>query len=382
MKCITPMVRYYQEYSLEEKLYMKQNDIKQYNKILPRSYVLDRLDKDENYYTHVQKKNEELKKNGSKYRIGLVPCKKCWACRLNYSAEWATRIMNEVQYHENNYFITLTYDEQHVPKLKEITYKDKDGKEHTIRNKGQFKNTLNPDDIKRFINSIRKHFERLGHKGVKYYLCGEYGQNGTTRPHYHIIFMNLPLNPEKFYDFHQDENLKMHWKTKEVEEIWGKGIIDVAMVEWADAAYVARYGTKLYINNGSVEEYAKSGMVREFVRCSRRPAIGLHFCEDNEFDLLYTDKITMKNFREDTVTVPLPSYYVRKLEEKYPEYIEMLKQDRMTMALRQQKLIKNATTVSDKELAERSAYEYARKGGLLKRENLDREWKDRVKISF
>jgi len=379
MQCVTPMIRMYQEYTFEEKQAMKNAGEKQFNKILPRSTVLEKLDKDENLYTHIIKKNEALKASGSRMRFGTIPCKKCWACRLNYSAEWATRIINEVQYYDDNYFVTLTYNPDNVPILNEITYKDKDGNDRTIKNNGNFDYSLQPKDVRTFINSLRKYFERQGHKGIKYYLAGEYGENG--RPHYHIILINLPLDVKQFHDFHQDENLKMHWKSREIEKIWKKGIIDVAFVEWADAAYVARYGTKLFINNGTAEDYAQRGMVREFTRCSRNPAIGLRYCRDNEYDLLRTDKIIMKNSSEKTVNVKLPNYYMKKLEESYPEYIDQVKQDRQTQAIRAHLLKKSMTNVTDKVLKERDAQEIARRGGLLKRENIDRDWKDRVKIS-
>lgn len=379
MQCVTPMIRMYQEYTFDEKQAMKSAGEKQFNKILPRSMVLEKLDKDENLYTHIIKKNEALKASGSRIRFGTIPCKKCWACRLNYSAEWATRIVNEVQYHDNNYFVTLTYDTEHVPILDKITYKDKDGIDRTIKNNGNFNYSLQPKDVRTFLNSLRKYFERQGHNGIKYYLAGEYGQGG--RPHYHLILINLPLDVKQFHDFHQDENLKMHWKSRELEKIWNKGIIDVAFVEWANAAYVARYGTKLFINNGTTEDYAQRGMVREFTRCSRNPAIGLRYCRDNEYNLLRTDKIIMKNSSEKTVNVKLPNYYMKKLEESYPEYIDQVKQDRQTQAIRAHLLKKSMTNVTDKELKERDAQEIARRGALLKRENIDKEWKDRVKIS-
>ena len=44
-----------------------------------------------------------------------IPCGKCSGCRLQRSREWANRCMLELEYHKSSYFVTLTYDEAHVP---------------------------------------------------------------------------------------------------------------------------------------------------------------------------------------------------------------------------------------------------------------------------
>ena len=47
-----------------------------------------------------------------------IPCGRCIGCRLERSRQWANRCMLELQYHESSYFVTLTYDDEHVP----VTY--------------------------------------------------------------------------------------------------------------------------------------------------------------------------------------------------------------------------------------------------------------------
>ncbi len=44
-----------------------------------------------------------------------LPCGQCVACRLNHSRQWATRMVHEAYMHEHNSFITLTYDNEHLP---------------------------------------------------------------------------------------------------------------------------------------------------------------------------------------------------------------------------------------------------------------------------
>ena len=45
-----------------------------------------------------------------------IPCGKCLGCRLEYSRQWANRCMLELGYHESSWFVTLTYDDAHLPR--------------------------------------------------------------------------------------------------------------------------------------------------------------------------------------------------------------------------------------------------------------------------
>ena len=44
-----------------------------------------------------------------------VPCGQCYGCRLQYSREWANRCMLEASEYSSNFFLTLTYDDEHLP---------------------------------------------------------------------------------------------------------------------------------------------------------------------------------------------------------------------------------------------------------------------------
>ena len=44
-----------------------------------------------------------------------IPCGQCIGCRLDHSNEWASRCMLEMKKYDKNCFLTLTYDEEHVP---------------------------------------------------------------------------------------------------------------------------------------------------------------------------------------------------------------------------------------------------------------------------
>lgn len=109
-----------------------------------------------------------------------VPCNQCFQCKIRRVNEWVFRIRWE---EENNsvssYFVTLTYNTQHVPLTP-----------HGFM-------TLHKPDVQKFFKRLRKlHSPTL--PPIKYFLCGEYG-GVTSRPHYHAIILNVS-HPDLFGD--------------------------------------------------------------------------------------------------------------------------------------------------------------------------------------
>ena len=47
--------------------------------------------------------------------IRELPCGQCMACRLNHARMWSIRISHEASCHTHNVFLTLTYDDEHLP---------------------------------------------------------------------------------------------------------------------------------------------------------------------------------------------------------------------------------------------------------------------------
>lgn len=101
----------------------------------------------------------------------LLPCNHCIGCRLDYSRRWADRMMLELDHSKKAIFVTLTYNNEHVPQS-DISY---DGE--YLGDNGAF--TLYRKDLQDFFKRVRK---ALPGKEVRYYAAGEYGSN-TDRPH-------------------------------------------------------------------------------------------------------------------------------------------------------------------------------------------------------
>ena len=63
--------------------------------------------------------------NYKRFPHGLdVPCGRCEACRRNKAQEWSIRLLHELKYFDKASFITLTYDDDHLPKNRSLDKND------------------------------------------------------------------------------------------------------------------------------------------------------------------------------------------------------------------------------------------------------------------
>ena len=269
----------------------------------------------------------------------------------------------ECSQHEHNYFVTFTYDDINIPIPESTEYNG-----ITYENDGTWMGSLFPDDIKKFINSLRRYILRKhNHDGIKVFWAGEYGET-TKRPHYHMILMNCPLDINQFYDFDVDPRGKLHWKSQELDHYWNKGFIDIGEVEFASAAYVARYCMKKITDDSDKTEYWSNGKMPEFVRMSRRPGIGMEYFEEN-YELIYkNDEILVKNFHGKTISVKPPKAWDKKFKDAHPDQWFQIQRSRKECSERSRKLIEEMTDMTDVQMLKMKAEEIITKGKQLPRE--------------
>lgn len=173
----------------------------------------------------------------------MLPCGKCEQCRIEQSSQYATRAIMESQKWPKNAFLTLTYDNEHLPK----------------------KRTLKKADLQKFWKRLRKSGEK-----IRYLACGEYGPT-TRRPHYHAIVFNYWPEDCQIHSLNHEEDIL--YTSKKLEKIWGNGYVIIAPVNYETCAYVARYVVKKAY--GLNKEFnIKQGLEPEFVLSSRRPGLG------------------------------------------------------------------------------------------------------------
>lgn len=333
MQCVTPMFRLY-EIGTNKTV-----------RIIPRKEVLGELTElnPNGIRNQLTRMNSEYLKRSQ--LIQTIPCGNCWACQLNYSAEWATRNMLETLEHDHCYFITLTYDDEHLPIAETMTYKEvhKIGDKIielpiTLENDGTWiDGTLYPDHMKKFLNSLRKHFERKGITGIRYFYCGEYGET-THRPHYHMLLYGAPLDLSQNYSYHIDKNFKEHWKNPLIDKYWPYGIHDIANIEWSSAAYVSRYCTKkIAVGQNRAQIYAEQGKQEEFIRMSRNPGIGMKYYNLHKLDIYAHDSMVMKTVKGNTGSFKPPKAFDKLFKEEYPEEFKKIEKHRKECAERSRK---------------------------------------------
>lgn len=125
-----------------------------------------------------------------------LPCGRCLGCHKAKAREWVVRCTLELRDHTHASFVTLTYNDKHLPP------------------------TLTRDHLSLYVRYLRRKLP------IRFFGCGEYGeQNG--RPHYHAIIFGA----------HSDE--------KALKTAWGKqGFVTAEPVTPRRIAYTAGYTAK------------------------------------------------------------------------------------------------------------------------------------------
>ena len=246
-----------------------------------------------------------------------LPCGKCIDCRIKYSKSWADRCMLEASYYVSNYFITLTYDDDHLPSS---SYEDN----------GVIKQapTLALRDVQLFLKRLRKQ----GYK-FRYFMCGEYGST-TLRPHYHICFFGLEIDDLQLLK--KSKHGFDYYISDTISNIWNQGFIIITPLTWETCAYTARYCLKK-VNNNLTDFYEKYNVIPEFITMSRNPGIARQYYDEHKADIYEHDELHIFTSKGSRKRRP-PRYFDKIFEEEFPEEFEKLKVNRAVMAEELKKL--------------------------------------------
>lgn len=232
-----------------------------------------------------------------------IPCGACLGCRMDRSREWAIRCYHESQMHSANSFITLTYDDEHLPP-----------------DFGVHKRVW-----QLFMKKLRK---QVGVK-IRFFACGEYTEPPEWRPHYHALLFGY-----QFPDLVRwtQRNGKIFYRSKSLEQLWPNGFSLVSDVNLQSAGYVARYIMKKVSGDDqySVDHYTRVHPVtnqlhqvdKEFCLMSRKPGLGQTWFEKYKGDAFPSDFVIV-----DGRKMPVPKFYNKKLiEEELERYKRARKQ--------------------------------------------------------
>lgn len=285
----------------------------------------------------------------SKVRVSFetLPCGCCIGCRLDYSKMWSIRCLLEMKEHKENSFITLTYDDDHLPKSFKQNINDETGEvsiDWTSRT-GEF-NSLNKKDLQDFWKRLRK---ALGEDiKIRYYACGEYGDN-TARSHYHSIIFGYKPDDLKFYKRTKQGDLL--YTSEFLNSVWQNGNVIIGDATYESAAYVARYIMKKLKGQEAIF-YEYHGLEKPFVTMSRKPGIARDYYElHKDTDLFLNNHSYISTSKGSTKFKPF-KYYKELYEEEYPGDLHYLTDKQKEFAKSYQKLKESKTDKSFMEMLE------------------------------
>jgi len=204
-----------------------------------------------------------------------LPCGTCLGCRTSHATAWARRAQHEAACWQHNAFLTLIYNEEHLPTNGALKPEHLQGFIKRLRAHHSRIHTPPGKRIRKKYRGLANHLlsDPLG--GLRYIGSGEYGET-YSRPHYHLLLFNIGFRDLTLVakDLYESAFLK---------KMWTLGDHKIGTLTGASANYVAQYTLKnvgkiAVTNDGEI-------LQRPFLRVSTRPAIGTKFITKYKNDL-------------------------------------------------------------------------------------------------
>lgn len=240
----------------------------------------------------------------------FMPCHQCKGCRLERSRQWAMRCMHEASLYPDNCFLTLTYDDDHLPKNR----------------------SLDKEAMPSFIKRLRRYADyHYGIQGIRFYQAGEYGDK-FDRPHYHALIFNFDF-PDKVK--WKKCNGNIYYISQDLQKLWSYGFALTAALTFESAAYVARYCTKKITGDAAASWYTFTDpetdeilyIESEHCTMSRKGGIGKGWY-DKFYKYVYNDDSVIVRNR----AMKPPKFYDTLYKQKYPEAFAKISNRRLVLA--------------------------------------------------
>lgn len=181
--------------------------------------------------------------------------------------------------HDASCFLTLTYDDAHLPPDR----------------------SLHKDHLQKFLKRLRKKIDPIK---ARFYACGEYGEN-FARPHYHLCLFGYDFPDRVLASNRCDHKV---YTSATLSDLWPFGFHYIGSLTFDSAAYVARYCTKK-VTGKNAESYYQ-GKLPEFTLMSLKPGIGATWYDKFSSDIIPSDFMIVNGRKM------LPPKYFDRLSEK------------------------------------------------------------------
>lgn len=296
--------------------------------VIIASYNTDHIEIDEQ--GRVYKSNERYVRDSCKVCVREfreVPCGQCIGCRLDRSRQWATRCALEMEGHEKNCFVTLTYDDEHLPLNPAVLGRKVDpvtGETWLEYSDDEYVNTLKLEDLQNFMKGLRREINKKpdggyykkgdeNFKTVRYFASGEYGDT-TRRSHYHLLLFGYC--PSDLVGVSRSDLGYTYYTSETLTNVWKKGFVIVTEASWDTAAYTARYIMKKQTGKNA-KFYEENNILPEFCVMSRNPGIGFSWYSDNKkCYVTFLNKVVPSTGKKRTFN--RLRYFDKKFEYEYP----------------------------------------------------------------
>lgn len=237
----------------------------------------------------------------------LVGCGRCPLCLNKRANSWTFRLQEEFKACDDAFFVTLTYDDDHLPK------------DNGLRR------------IQKFIKRFRKNNNLP--KNFKYFLVSELGGD-FGRLHYHMIVFNTHMNWRRLYET--------------IERDWHQGFIRLSYLNDHRIKYCSKYALqnlkRPIVKHTWVDKI--SGRVRTdkvkclnffFMVCSK--GLGLSFLTKSMVEYIRRrNDFTIDRFiktrsgKIKKCVIPIPVYYLKKVFDENEDCYISLKNARIQYA--------------------------------------------------
>lgn len=210
---------------------------------------------------------------------------------MAYVRQMTTRGLHELATAGPSCFLTLTFDDEHLPKDWCVSVRD----------------------MQLFLKRLR----RAGFP-LRYLACGEYGDI-NQRPHYHAILFGQ-IFKRGSTEVEPSRSGLPQWTHPVVEAAWGhQGRIRIATAERDSIAYVSGYIYKKQSYGEKLVALPEQlpGMpfpvyrTQPFVLASKNPGLGLNYFAANAENIIARGNV-VSHGRE----VPIPRYYLKQVMPK------------------------------------------------------------------
>lgn len=215
--------------------------------------------------------------------------------------------------HERNSFVTLTYNDAHLP-----------------GDRG-----LSKIDLRNFMKRLRK---RHG-AGIRFLAAGEYGGE-TQRPHYHMALFGLDFSEDrvkrttrKGHPIYTSKALAKAWTCPRCHQ--SMGFHEIGSLTYDSAFYVAGYVMKKRTGEQADQRYRRLDLdgyyydvVPEFAQMSLRPGLGARWFEKYWRDCYPHDYVVVNGKKRKP-----PAYYDELLKREHPDVYDQVKEQRLRAAL-------------------------------------------------